>query len=57
MAAKAIIMHGNLSEGYEAIGPFKDLDDAGEYADRNGYNSCDSWIMTLIQPGKEEEDG
>lgn len=41
---KAIVLLGNVSEGYKAYGPFADFDLASEWADTQ--NSM-SWIMTL----------
>lgn len=43
---KAIIMRGNLSEGFRAIGPFFDRDEAAERANEPG-----DWIIALIAPG------
>jgi hypothetical protein len=42
---KAIVMQGNISDGYKCIGPFTDFDTAVIWDDERGDGS--SWIATL----------
>lgn len=44
-----IIMQGNLSEGFEAIGPFKTFEEAADYDERHTLDGP-SWIMTMVLP-------
>ena len=44
---KAIALCGNISEGYEAVGPFDSWDDAARWTEKW---SVESWILTLITP-------
>ena len=47
----AIALIGNLSEGFGAVGPFMDFDDATKWADGQ-----ESWILTLQNPNEEFDD-
>lgn len=53
----AIIMAGNLNEGWTPIGPFDTWEDAAFYADtvldQNVPIPADTWIMTLTPPEGE----
>lgn len=42
-----VALIGNLTEGFRAVGPFEDFDEAAEVTD-----GVDSWIMTLVLPGE-----
>jgi hypothetical protein len=42
----SIVMQGNLSDGYRAVGPFESRDEAAEWCfDR--ATSDDTWVLTL----------
>lgn len=41
-----VVMTGNLSEGFKAVGPFKSFDEAAECHEAQEY----SWVMTLDPP-------
>lgn len=46
---QAVVMIGNISDGWEIVGPFPSWDDASEWADKNiGENF--TWIATLYSP-------
>ena len=45
----AMIMAGNFSDGFMAIGPFDCWDDAAEYAMNELPNEA-TWIMTMNAP-------
>tara|TARA_B100000953_G_C17777126_1_gene344297 strand:- start:354 stop:569 length:216 start_codon:yes stop_codon:yes gene_type:complete len=47
-----IILQGNLSDGYKAIGPFNGFDSAADYAEAL-YAS--TWIMTIEEPSLWEK--
>lgn len=44
-----VIMSGNLGEGFKAIGPYEDFDDAAAAADKF-YLVSDTWIMQVTPP-------
>ncbi len=43
---KAIIVLGNLSDGFQFIGPFDTFDEASAYADNKFYDYV-TWIASL----------
>ena len=48
---KAIVLVGNPSEGYVAVGPFESMEDA---LSSDAAAEPDSWAMSLIGPSKDE---
>ena len=53
MNEKCIIIFGNLSTGYEFVGPFNSFDEADDYASTyGGEYGWGEWITTLLQPKK-----
>lgn len=42
----AIVVSGNLSDGFTFTGPFKDFDEACEWAD----GEPETWVATLYPP-------
>jgi len=46
----AVVMLGNLTEGYKPVGPFDSWDAASEWADERGLSVLDSWITGLVRP-------
>ncbi len=48
---KALVICGNLSDGYRHVGPFKSLDAAFGWAD----GMVDVWVVTLEDPATAKE--
>jgi hypothetical protein len=46
MKNKCIIVLGNVSEGFEFIGPFNDFDSASQYD--HDHNEGYGWVATLL---------
>lgn len=46
MMQECIIVVGNLSDGFQFVGPFEDFDEAALYAEKN-YSNLDTWVATL----------
>ena len=42
--SKYIVLIGNISDGYDAVGPFDDIEEAFSYSEFQ-----ESWIMTLYE--------
>ncbi len=59
MEGKAVIIVGNITEGYEIVGPFDTWDEAAQFdatcADPE-YNPKNhtTWIVTLTEPPKPD---
>ena len=49
-----IVLVGNITEGYKAVGPFESFDDADEYTLASGYGK-DTWIMELYSKENPNE--
>jgi hypothetical protein len=53
-----VVLVGNLSEGFEVVGPFKGFDEAAGWCSACSSNS---WVMSLEDPkaylNKETKDG
>lgn len=50
-ATATVLVHGNLLEGLEFIGPFSDFDDAVIYASEATEICMDTFVATLRKPG------
>jgi hypothetical protein len=50
----AVVMHGNISDGFDAHGPFPDWDDAAQWTVTDAHLDHDTWIMSLNPPGDEK---
>jgi hypothetical protein len=48
---KGVVMIGNLSEGWELVGPFPTWEDACAWADMN-IGDGPTWIMSMYSPGQ-----
>lgn len=48
--AGVIVMHGNISEGFEAFGPFDDFATAVDWIDREARLQFETRVMLLRQP-------
>lgn len=46
----AILVVGNLSDGFQFVGPFADLNSAASYSEHLGMP--DSWVVTLKRPDR-----
>ena len=42
-----VVMVGNMSEGYRAIGPFNNWDEAATWADTHNLGGLECWLMKL----------
>jgi len=50
-----IVLIGNISDGYTAVGPFENFDDGADWADQDEEAVIKgSWIISL-QPPKERD--
>lgn len=52
-ATTTVLVHGNLLEGLEFIGPFRDFDDAATYAEEAADISMGTFVATLHAPGAD----
>jgi hypothetical protein len=50
---KAIVIVGNLSEGFTAVGPFEDMEAA---LSSDAASGPDTWCMTLVEPKSEHDE-
>lgn len=49
------VMVGNLTDGYRAVGPFEDFDEATQHCMARKY--CEStWMISLNSPHADEKD-
>ena len=48
-----IIVAGNPFDGFDFYGPFRDIEDAIDYADRQFFG--ETWWVANIEPVKETE--
>lgn len=49
MTHKAVVMVGNISDGWVSVGPFDSWEDACEWADKSIAESM-TWIETVYSP-------
>lgn len=49
------VLMGNLSEGFQAVGPFEDFEEAHLHCDSRTYEHP-TWILSLNSPLTKEED-
>jgi len=52
--SQAIVLSGNPSEGFTAVGPFDDFDEAADWADSQ-VTIGNTWVMTVVSPANYEE--
>jgi hypothetical protein len=50
----AILVVGNLSDGFRFVGPFSSFDEAAEYAD--SFICGMSWVATMDRPDQESKE-
>ena len=47
----AVILFGDLHDGYMPVGPFKTMDDAFEWLEKNNKDHWPiGWVMSVINP-------
>lgn len=50
----AVVLHGNISDGFDVHGPFPDWDDAAQWTVTDAHLDHDTWIMSLNPPDDEK---
>jgi len=53
MPEKYIIVTGNLSDGFDFVGPFDSFEDATIYCEENGGEWYGDWVASLEAPIKQ----
>lgn len=56
MDGKCIVIVGNLSDGFKAVGPFESFDDGAEWADKLVL-TAQTWVMTVVSKEEADENG
>lgn len=46
----AVVLVGNIFDGYDVVGPFASFDEAAAWCDKNTHR--DTWVATLNSPMK-----
>ena len=52
----AVLMIGNVAEGWRIVGPFATHDDATDYSDKLGLSGLESWVATIEKPEEDTRD-
>jgi len=50
----AVVMHGNLTEGFDVHGPFPTFEEATGWLQEDPDLDCDTWVMTMHPPKGEK---